>query len=242
MNTTPLRILAICGWAGPATLVVAFLGWLIAGVLPFPLGPSSSTAEVVDFYTSGTRVPMGLALASIGVSLAIGLIAGISHLMRQVPGQELLAQIQTVAGTTTCVLLLVPMLIMATAGFRPDRDPELTVMLNDLSWLLFLTPIAPFIIQNLVVATSILTAEEPWLPRGLGYLNLWVGFTFSFDILAFAFHRGPFAWNGFLIFWLALTTYSVWLLAMGLGVRWHAMRVAEPDDDIGTPLPVEASA
>jgi hypothetical protein len=90
------------------------------------------------------------------------------------------------------------MLIMAIAGFRPDRDPEITVMLNDLSWLLFITPIAPFIIQNLAIAAAALRGDGSVLPRWLGYLNCWIGFTFSFDVLAYAFHSGPFAWNGFL--------------------------------------------
>ncbi|GAB3070974.1 hypothetical protein [Nocardioides zeae] len=217
-----LRILAICGWCGPATVAVAFAGWLVAGVLPFPLRASSTTAEVVRFYAGGVHVPLGIALASVGVSLVIPLVAAMSHLVRRVDDRPLLAQVQLVAGATTAALLVVPMLVMATAGFRPDRPADLTVLLNDLAWLLFLTPVAPFVIQNLVLATAVLTHPSSVFPRWVGYLNLWVGFTFTFDVLAYAFHTGPFAWHGLLIFWLALTSYAVWLVVMG----WHVRRAA----------------
>jgi hypothetical protein len=49
------RVLTICAWAGPAAVVVTLIGWLIAGVLPIPLGSESSVQEVVDFYNH-TRV------------------------------------------------------------------------------------------------------------------------------------------------------------------------------------------
>jgi len=217
-------VVLICAWCGPATVAVALVGMLIAGVLPFPLGPGNTTSEVVEFYGHGLRVPLGIALASIGVSLAIPFQAILTYAMwRAERGAPILTLVQVFAGAVTSVLLLVPMLIMAVAGFRPDRDPEITVMLNDLSWLLFITPIGPFIIQNLAIAAAALRGDGAVLPRWLGYLNCWVGFTFSFDILAYAFHSGPFAWNGFLIFWLALTTYAIWLVAIGLVVRRLAL-------------------
>ncbi|GAB6919626.1 hypothetical protein JCM9803A_00760 [Rhodococcus erythropolis] len=193
-------------------------------MLPIPLGPQDSVVEVVEFYSSGVHVPLGIALASVGVCFAIPLVSGISYVIwRSGPSEAIFAVLQAVSGTVTAVLLLIPMLIMAVAGFRPDRDPQITLALNDLSWLLFLTPVAPFIIQNIVIGVYVLTANDSKFPRWLGYLNFWVGFTFTFDVLAFAFKDGPFAWNGVFIFWLALTTYSIWLAAMGLTIRKIAL-------------------
>lgn len=214
------RALLLCGWCGPLTLVIAFAGWTIAGVLPFPLGPQDSVADVVEFYAGGARVALGIALASIGVCLVIPLVASISYVMwRSAPGAGIFAVLQGVSGTVTATLLLVPMLIMATAAFRPDRDPQITLALNDLSWLLFLTPVAPFIIQNVIIGVYSLSPAGSLFPKWIAYLNFWVGFTFTFDVLAFAFTDGPFAWNGIFIFWLALTTYAIWLAVMGMTVR-----------------------
>ncbi|ORB30335.1 hypothetical protein [Mycolicibacterium parafortuitum] len=216
-------VLLVCGWCGPLTLVVTFIGWLIAGVLPFPLGPSHSADEVAAFYGGGIQVSAGFAVATIGISLVVPLIASLSHLMiTGSPESRLLALVQVVSGSVTAAMLLIPMLIMAVAAFRADRDPELTVLLNDLAWLLFITPVAPFIIQNLAIAASAIRDPASPIPPWVGYLNCWIAFTFSFDVLAMVFHHGPFTWNGVLIFWLALTTYSVFLLVMGLLVRHRA--------------------
>ncbi|QZT59571.1 hypothetical protein [Mycolicibacterium austroafricanum] len=222
-------VLRVCGWCGPLTLVVTFVGWLLAGVLPFPLGPSDSADELVAYYGAGLHVSIGFAIATVGISLVTPLIAALSHLMfTGSPESRLLSLIQAVSGAVTAVCLLIPMLIMAIAAFRPARDPGLTMLLNDLAWLLFITPVMPFIIQNLAVAVSAFRDPASPFPRWIGYLNCWIAFTFSFDVLALVFHRGPFTWNGVLIFWLALTTYSVFLLVMGLLVRHLAVQSTVP--------------
>lgn len=217
-------VLLVCGWIGPIVVAIAFAGWLISGVLPFPLGPDDSEQKVVDFYSGGMHVVLGIGLASIGISILAPLVAAIAYLMDTgSAGARLLSLVQLVTGTMTAVLLFVPMLLMAITAFRPDRDPEITVMMNDLAWLLFITPIMPFIIQNLAIAASALRDPDSPFPRWLGYLNCWIAFTFSFDVLALVIHDGPFAWNGILIFWLALTTYAIFLLVMGLFVRHRVL-------------------
>ena len=210
------RILTICAWAGPATVVVTLIGWLIAGVLPIPLGSESSVQEVVDFY-SHTRVLVGLMISSVGICLVFPLIAVIGvHMVRMEGRTPILTFLQLITGAATGVLLLLPMLLMAVIAFRPDRNPELTVTLNDIAWLLFITPIAPFMIQNVAIGVAILNDKRQTLPRWVGYVNFWIAFSFIPDPLAFLFHSGPFAWRGIFIFWLALTTYSIFLVVMGV--------------------------
>jgi hypothetical protein len=225
-------VLLVCAWCGPLAIVIGGAGMLLAGLLPVPLGPADSPKEVAAFYSGGVHVPMGFALASLGLSLVIPLIAVMSYLMQRerTPAAKILASVQLISGTVTAACLVVPMLIMAVLSLRPDRDPQLIVLVNDLAWLLFLTPVGPFIIQDIAIAAFALGSQSsPW-PRWIGYLNLWVGFTFTFDVLALVFPDGPFAWNQPLIFWLALTTYTIWLIAMGLTTRHlvlHRTTVAE---------------
>jgi hypothetical protein len=224
------RILTLCAWAGPATVVVALIGWLVAGVLPIPLGSESSVAEVVNFYSHGTRVIAGLVISTIGVSLVFPLIAVIGvHMVRMEGRTPILTFLQLITGAATGVCLLLPLLLMTTIAFRPDRSPELTVTLNDIAWLLFITPIAPFMIQNIAIGVAILNDKRQTLPRWVGYVNFWIAFSFIPDPLAFFFHSGPFAWRGIFIFWLALTTYSVFLVVMGLTLRKAIRESAEPD-------------
>ncbi|MDH1440501.1 hypothetical protein N5O88_09510 [Pseudomonas sp. GD03721] len=235
MELSPVarKTLLLCGWCGPLAIIISLIGWLVAGLLPFPLGPGNTAEEVARFYAGGTHVTMGIVISSVSLGLVIPLVAGITFVMWRTESKApVLTFVQLVSGTVTCVCLLLPMLIMATAGFRSDRSPELTVLLNDLSWLMFITPIAPFIIQNLAIAVAALNGEGSLFPRWIGFLNLWVGFSFTFDILAFAFRSGPLAWNGFLIFWLALTTYSIWLICMGLTLRSLALNASDSTQQV----------
>lgn len=229
------RVLSLCAWAGPATVVIALIGWLIAGVLPIPLGPESSVQEVVDFYRQ-TRVLAGMTIASVGICLVFPLIAVIGvHMVRMEGRTPILTFLQLITGAATGVLLLLPMLLMAVIGFRPDRNPELTVTLNDIAWLMFITPIAPFIIQNVAIGVAILNDKRRTLPRWVGYLNFWIAFSFLPDPLAFFFHSGPFAWRGIFIFWLALTTYAIFLIVMGVMLHRAVKESADLDE---SPIPV----
>ncbi|HXB90033.1 MAG TPA: hypothetical protein VNW74_28725, partial [Mycobacterium sp.] len=45
------------------------------------------------------------------------------------------------------------------------------------------------------------------------------------DVMAFFFHSGPLSWQGILVFWLALATYSVFLIGMGLVLRRAVLRL-----------------
>jgi hypothetical protein len=223
------RILTLCAWAGPATVVVALIGWLIAGVLPIPLGSESSVEQVVDFY-GHTRVLVGLVISSVGICLVFPLIAVIGvHMVRMEGRTPILTFLQLITGAATGVLLLLPMLLMAVIAFRPDRNPELTVTLNDIAWLLFITPIAPFMIQNVAIGVAILNDKRQTLPRWVGYVNFWIALSFIPDPLAFFFHSGPFAWRGIFIFWLALTTYSIFLVVMGVMLHKAVKESADPD-------------
>jgi len=200
--------------------VIALIGFLVAGVLPFPLGANSSVEEVVAFYGHDTRVLLGLVISTLGICLVLPLIAVIGVFMVRMEGRTpVLTFLQLVSGAATSVCLLLPLLLMTTIAFRPDRNPEITVTLNDIAWLLFITPIAPFMIQNVAIGVAILNDKRQTLPRWVGYVNFWIAFSFIPDPLAFFFHGGPFAWRGIFVFWLALTTYSVFLLVMGLTLR-----------------------
>jgi hypothetical protein len=77
------RIQLLCAWSGPAVVVVTLIGFVIAGVLPLPLGPSDTTEKVVNFYSHDTRVAAGLVIATLGMCLVFPLIALIGvHMMR----------------------------------------------------------------------------------------------------------------------------------------------------------------
>jgi len=213
------RLLNLCALGGPAALVVTCVGWWVAGILPLPPGPSDSSAEVLSFFTDGsTRVLAGFVLSSIGVALIAPQFAVISmHMRRMERGFPALAFTQLIVGAVTLCINFFPQLIWAVAAFRGDRAASEVVLLNDLAWLLLFTGITPFIIQNVSIAVCTLRAGDRALwPRWVAYLNLWVAAAFLPDPLAFFFKSGPLAWNGLLVFWLALSAYGVFLVVMAV--------------------------
>ena len=53
-------------------------------------------------------------------------------------------------------------------------------------------------------------------PRWMGWLTLWAGIIYEVGPLGFMFHRGPFAWDGLIVFWLPFVTFGIWLTVMNV--------------------------
>lgn len=235
-NKTRLRILNLCSWGGIAALSITLIGWLMAGLLPLPLGPSASADKVVSFYSSHHALKMtGFMLATLGVCLAMPLVGVITvHMIRIEKRFPLLSLIQLGVGSITMLINLLPSMLFCVLTFRPSaRSAESMMFLNDLTWLIFFTPIVPFMIQNLAIAGAILSDRQHHLPRWVGWLNLWVALAFVPDVLAYYFFHGAFAWNGIFVFWLALTAYAAFLVTMSIVTRRaNAALVAELDEPV----------
>lgn len=204
--------------SGPICVVITLAGWLVAGLLPLPFGPGDQ-GEIVHFFLDHPdRVKAGFVVASIGTALAMPLWALVSlHLFRMDRRLPLLALVQAMIAVVTLVINMFPQLIFAVAAFRTDRDPSGVVLLNDVAWLLLFTGIAPFMVQNVVIGIAILRDPQQLFPRWVAWLNFFVAFSFIPDPLAFFLKTGPFAWNGVFVFWLALTTYCVFIVVMCWG-------------------------
>ncbi|MGV9839989.1 hypothetical protein ACWDUL_38145, partial [Nocardia niigatensis] len=188
LTDTKKRILDACSITGLVTLLASLVGWLIADVLPLPLGPSHSTQRVVDFYSDGGTLRMtGFVIAQLGIAFTIPLVAVITiHLLRVEGRIPILAFVQMVAGTVAAILLIIPMMLFAIIAFRPNAlEPSTIRFLNDMAWLLFLTPIVPFMIQNISIGVCVLTNEQTVFPRWVGYANFWIALSFVPDILAY---------------------------------------------------------
>lgn len=229
----------VCTWCGLVMVVVTLGGWLLAGVLPFPPAADATPEQAVAFYShSPTLVRFGLMLAAVGLCFVGPFVAVIGLQMFRMEGRApILSILQLVCGAVTWVMLMVPMIMLNVAAFRPDRSPELTQALTDLAWILFFTPVGPFVIQNFSIGAAVLGDRSGGqvFPRWSGYANLWIGLLFLPAVLAYFFKSGPFAWQGIFVFWLGTAAYGVWAILMFVVLR-RAIR-SQPADD---PVPVPA--
>ena len=208
----------MCIWSGMVFLVLLGLGlWISAGFLP-PLLPSADAETIAQIYRQNTfGIRLGAFLSIAGSAFFFPLIAVISVHMFRIEGRyPVMSVLQAISGTCASMLFFFPCLVWTVIAFRPERDPALMYLLNDFSWIWFVIPFSPAMIQNLAIGFAILgdKRDQPLFPRWSGFLNIWVGLLFIPGGVAGFFKTGPFAWNGLLSFWLGVTVFTIWIIVM----------------------------
>ena len=104
------------------------------------------------------------------------------------------------------------------AAFRPDRPPALTQLYNDLAWITF-TCAVPFLVALclfLAVAIYLDAQARPVFVRWVGHFNLLIAVALVPAGFAGLTLTGPFAWNGFLAFWVKNVAIALWLVVMAV--------------------------
>jgi hypothetical protein len=174
-----------------------------------------------------------MAFMGFGAALYLPWTAVLADLIREIEDRShFLSLTQVAAGVMSAMTFFLPALIWAAAAFRPQRSPEITQALVDMGWLLFITPIAPFILQYLVLAIAVFIDKraQPIFPRWAAYLQLWVCVTFLPALAAYFFKRGPLAWNGLFVWWIPLSAFTLWFVAM-IVLAHRAVRLSEASID-----------
>lgn len=213
----------LCAWGGPWCAAFFGVGLLLAGFVP-PPAPGLDAASVAALYQNNTTgIRLGMVLSLLGIAGYVALVGVISAQLRRIPGVGRLApDLQTGAGSIGVLTVMFPVMLFGIAAFRPERDPALTQLLNDVGWLIIIPAFPTFLAQFAAIAFGILQDQgsQPVFPRWAAYFNAWVGVLFVPGGFAYFFQSGPFAWNGLLAFWVAAGAFFVWLLVMcGLVLR-----------------------
>jgi hypothetical protein len=121
-----------------------------------------------------------------------------------------------VAGGPT--LFCVADLFWLVAAFRPERDPALIQLFNDMAWVTFTGQVGFLVAQSVFLALAIYFDRQvrPVFSPWVGHFNLAVALALapaSFVALA---QDGPFAWNGFLSFWVKNGAIAAWIAVMAV--------------------------
>ncbi|MEQ9268677.1 hypothetical protein [Marinobacter salarius] len=220
----------LCIWSIPAFIIsytVCFV--FVAGFVP-PPSPTLSAAEMVTLFDENRfGIRAGLLLCMIFSILYMPWSAVVSVHMARLEGRfPVLASLQLVGAAILVVFFMLCSLIWIAAAFRPDIDPVTLVVLNDLSWLIFVMAFPEYWLQLLAIAVVFFrdTRPVPFIPRWACYFTLMVALTGAGGSLAAFFKSGPWAWDGLLGFWVPVISYLIWLIVMFplllRGVRQHA--------------------
>lgn len=201
---------------GGAVCVVLFFGAFLAMHFVPPMDPSLSAEEVARHYqqhTTGVRV--GGVLMMLSSLFYAGVVAVIGAQMRRLPGVPQAAVYgQLVGGAFACLTFFLPALLFLVTAYRPERDPAITQALNDMSWIWLVIAWPPFLTQYWSFSYAVLAdrSEQPLFPRWLGYFNMWCVLCFVPASALPFFRDGPFAWNGFIVFWIPAVVFTAWFV------------------------------
>jgi hypothetical protein len=204
-------------WCGVAFCVVYGTGILIAGFIP-PPSPDDNAAEISAFFADNTgRIRTGTLLMMLGGAVMIPFFAVLTMQMRRIHDRfDGLALAQLLAGGIAVWVFTLPPIVFAVAAFRPGQDENVTQMLNDLGWFLFVWNLGTVTCQAIVIAVAILSDRnpDPVFPRWVAYLNIWVAIGFLPGALLTYFKTGIVAWDGLFAFWLAAVMFFTWILVL----------------------------
>lgn len=226
-NGLSTRSQIACAWSGLLLIVVVVVGFLLlAGFLP-PVHANDSAEEIARHYRQhADRVRAGLVIGFVGWTPWAALTTVIAvQLSRMQPRRPVLAVLQAITGAAGYVFLLLSMIMLLAASFRPGRSPEITQAMHDLGWFTLFITVPAFSAQALVIGVATLRSDPPVqvYPRWFGYLNIWVAVLFVPALMLPFFKTGPLSWQGILVYWLAFVVFFVWILVMFVVIRRAAL-------------------
>jgi hypothetical protein len=213
-------------WILVWTLPVVGMLWVSAFLLfpgfVHPMSPALSAEEVAAFY----RDPVNLSRIRTSMILfnwfSVGLVPLLALLVLQIRRMAhrtpifSYSLIACAAGGPTIFLLAD--LFWLLAAFRPERDPQLTLLLNDLAWITFATQVGFLIAQSVILSLAIYLDRQarPVFPPWVAHFNLLIAAAMLPAAFAGLALEGPIAWDGVLTFWVRNIAVGVWIAVMGV--------------------------
>lgn len=192
--------------------------WLM-GFIPPPSADLGADQVLALYADNSIRFRIGciLAIMSGFFLLPFSVVIG-CQMARLEKGWPIWTIIQIVGNNLIGLFVWLPAIVWGTAAFSVERAPELTLLLHELGFMLFITPLTVFpIALTGICVISFLKNEndgQSALPRWIGYLTAWVAIGSCGGPVALLFKSGIFSWAGLIPFWLPFLLFSVWFGAL----------------------------
>ncbi len=232
---SPKRELWLAWWTMVVFYQLFFLVFFVITRTQPPPNPGSDTAEVVAWFQGrhdGLRIGFAIMFVITGMTSMCNAI--IAYSMRRMSISPAFAYSYLVMYSLSAIPGMLLMCLALTVGaLRPDRDPELLQWLYDFAFLSFSGTMGVFLIGSLLWMAAILIDKNRVFPTWFGYLNLCNALTEVVVAPAWIFHRGVFAWNGLICWWINMVVFIVYTGAFILLLR----RMIQREDFGSGPLP-----
>lgn len=228
-------------WTLPPALILWIVCFLLFPGFNPPMSPSMPAEQVAAFYRDPAHIPKirsSMILFNWFGACLIPILALIVLQIRRMAHRTPIfsyAMLGCAAGGPT--LFLVADVCWLLAAFRPERNPALTQLLNDLGWITF-TILVPFFIGQCVILSTAIYFDDrsrPVFPRWVAHFNLLVAAALVPAAFVGVTLTGPLAWDGLLSFWVKNVAIAVWIAVMGIVLgkavyRERAENSGRPDE------------
>jgi hypothetical protein len=209
-------------WTLPVLAVIWISAFFLFPGFVHPMSPSMTAQQVADFYRAPANLPRirysMIVLNWFGPGLVPILALLVMQVRRMAHRTPILSYCLLGCTAGGPAVFLIADVFWLLAAFQPGRDPQLTLMFNDLAWMTFTTAV-PFLIgQSLIIALAIYLdrPDRPVFRRWVAHFNLVIAAALvpaAFTGLALS---GPMAWNGLLPFWCKNIAIAVWIVVMSV--------------------------
>lgn len=208
----------ICLWMTPAVAVVLLIAFVsFPGFFP-PMSPELTAEHVAAFYAHHTTmIRFSMITYNLFAIMLIPLFTVIVVQMKRMgTPNQVLAYCYLTAVVSGATLFALADIFWLVAAFRPERDPALIMLLNDLAWITFIAPVGMVVVQNLCLALAVYldARPQPVLPRWVGAFSIATAAAMTPAACAVIFRSGPLAWNGLVSFWLRIGAFALYVVVM----------------------------
>ncbi|KAA0120562.1 hypothetical protein CIW51_03610 [Mycolicibacterium sp. P9-22] len=232
------RNLMLLTWSGPLSIGLVLLGWMVlAGFLP-PPSPSMTAEQTQALWLDNREAKiLGMLFSAWGGTIYVIFAILVYSVMSRIERGRVMSVGQVAMAMFAIAFFCWNFFWLASVGFQADEASADTIdAMSDTGFLMTFAPIPPFTLQYVFIAWVILQdrSNDPYIPRWVGFANLWCAFFFmpaQFAVLA---KTGPFAWNGLLSFWIAVGEFVVWFAVMFWANR-RALRMMAADGLLDEP-------
>lgn len=222
-------------WTGPAVGVV-----LLAAAIAFPgfwppMSPTWSADQVAAFYADHRAwIRVGQATFNLCGIMILPFLTVIAVQMKRMKGQShVFAYCYLTALVSGATIFALSNVFFLVAAFRPERNPELIQLLNDLAWIVFIAPVGMVVSQFVLLALAVYFDDpaEPVFPRWVGHFSMVIAAAMVPAAGAAVFQTGPLAWDGIWSFWVRNGAYAVFVIVMFFVLR-NTLRRQAVDDGV----------
>jgi hypothetical protein len=235
----------ICVLSGLLMIVLFGVGFGVISGFIMPLSPDSGIGEFSKLFAENRNsIRLGLILSMFAGALMVPWSCSIAVQMRR--GETKWSpwpHVQMLSSALLSLEFIYLIMFWQVAAFRADTPEWMVRFLYDMGWIPFVGITSTGILISLSMAMSILsdTHAKPVFPRWAGYFNLWVSLCFTPGSVDVFFHRGPFAYNGVLAWYLPVTIYGgIWIPVMTY-LTWKAIAAHEAEYEaagtVAAPVP-----